>query len=256
MNTDNGSKLNLLLQSVPKDTVLLSSWLVRNGYSSDLQKVYRKSNWLESIGSGAMIRKGDHVSYEGAVYALQKQANLSVHPGGRTAFSLLGKAHYLELAPKSATLFGQPGELLPAWFKKYNWAININFYSTSFLPPDIGFTEYDARHFSLKISGAERAMMECLYLVPGKQVLYECHELMEGLSTLRPNIVQQLLESCNSVKVKRLFLYLAEKADHSWFKYIKKANIDLGSGNRSINPGGVYIPEYKIIVDKALETQQ
>lgn len=42
-------------------------------------------------------------------------------------------------------------------------------------------------------------------------------ELMEGLNNLRPNQVQDLLEKCESVKVKRLFLYLAEKAGHEWF---------------------------------------
>lgn len=35
-----------------------------NGYSADLQKVYRNSNWLESSGTGAMIRIGDLVPYE------------------------------------------------------------------------------------------------------------------------------------------------------------------------------------------------
>ena len=39
-----------------------------------------------------------------------------------------------------------------------------------------------------------------------------------GLNDLVPNQVQQLLEQCISVKVKRLFLYLAEKTNHSWFE--------------------------------------
>ena len=48
----------------------------------------------------------------------------------------------------------------------------------------------------------------------------ECFELMEGLNNLPPKQVQTLLENCQSVKVKRLFLYMAEKADHRWFKQL------------------------------------
>jgi len=33
--------------------------------------------------------------------------------------------------------------------------------------------------------------------------------LLEGLMSLRPDLVQELLESCRSVKAKRLFLYFA-----------------------------------------------
>ena len=79
---------------------------------------------------------------------------------------------------------------------------------------------------------------------------------MEGLTTLKPSTVQQLLEHCKSVKVKRLFLYLAEKADHAWVKYINPEEIELGSGKRSIIKGGVYNVKYQMTVDKELEKKQ
>ena len=85
MSTENKTKINQLLSSVPTGIVLQSHWLKSEGYSLDLQKRYRNSNWLQQIGNGAMVRNGDKVSYEGAVYALQKQSSLSIHPGGRTA---------------------------------------------------------------------------------------------------------------------------------------------------------------------------
>ena len=94
--------------------------------------------------------------------------------------------------------------------------------------------------------------MECLYLVPNKQSLLECYEIMEGLNNLRPPHVQALLEQCSSVKVKRLFLYLAEKSGHAWVKHIQLDKIELGKGKRSIVKGGVYNPEYQITVDKEL----
>nr|NQU88995.1 AbiEi antitoxin N-terminal domain-containing protein [Bacteroidota bacterium] len=53
MSTKPASKLNQLLQSLPKGTVMLASWLVDQGYSHDLQQKYIRSQWLTPIGKGA-----------------------------------------------------------------------------------------------------------------------------------------------------------------------------------------------------------
>jgi len=253
MTTENRTKINQLLQEQPLGVVLLSSWLAKQGYSIDLQKHYRKTNWLQSIGRGAHIRADDKVGYEGAIYALQKQSQLTIHPGGRTALSLLGKAHYLELGFGKVVLFGASGEKLPTWFKKHDWGVQPDYYESSFLSPDLGLTEVEIKSFSIKVSGAPRAIMECLYLAPLKQELMECFELMEGLNNIPPKQVQNLLENCQSVKVKRLFLYMAEKADHSWFKQLDLSKVDLGKGKRSIVKNGVLIDKYGITVPKELE---
>lgn len=214
---------------------------------------YKKSNWITSIGSGAVIKSGDKVSIEGALFALQQQGGKSIHPGGKTALGLLGKAHYLEFFTQGYTLFGPPEEKLPGWLSKYDWEMKLNYYPTSFLPPELGLVAQEMGGFSIKISGAARALMECLYLTPKKQDLLGCYELMEGLNNLRPKLVQQLLENCTSVKVKRLFLYMATKAGHSWADFIEISKIDLGSGKRQLVEDGVYVPKYKISVPKVLE---
>ena len=253
MNTDNRSKINQLLDSQPQGVVLLAAWLSKQGYSLDLLKVYRKSKWLKSIGTGAMIRHNDYVTYEGAIYALQKQAGLNIHIGGKSALSLLGKSHYLNLSDKKITLFGDKDAKLPVWFKKHNWKVQMDYHASSFLPASLGLQTLEFKTFSMDISGAARAMLECLYLVPKEQQLFECFELMEGLNNLHPKIVQELLEQCNSIKVKRLFLYLAEKTGHQWVDYIKLDTINLGSGKRSIVKNGVYVSKYQITVPKELE---
>lgn len=253
MATEKGTKINQLLQEQPGGVVLLSSWLADKGYSIDLQKHYRKAKWLQSIGKGAHIRADDKVGYEGAIYALQNQLQLTIHPGGRTALSLLGKAHYLEVGAGNVVLFGNSGEKLPAWFKKYEWGVKPDYYETSFLSTDSGFTEVEIKNFSIKVSGAARAIMECLYLAPMKQDLMECFELMEGLNNLHPKQVQLLLENCQSVKVKRLFLYMAEKAGHGWFNRLDLSKVDVGKGKRSIVKNGVLIDKYGITVPKEVE---
>jgi hypothetical protein len=252
MSTQKESKINQLLQNQPSGVVLLSSWLAEQGYSLDLQKRYRRSNWLESLGSGAMKRTGDKVDFTGALYAIQAQKGMSIHIGAKSALAFLGKAQYLELDTQKVLLFGAKDERLPTWFNQYSWGVDVSYHSSSFLPRELGITTKDLPTFKLSISGAARAMMECLYLVPEEQSLVECYELMESLNNLRPVLVQKLLEQCTSVKVKRLFLYLAEKAKHAWFDYLQLDEIDLGKGKRSLVNKGTYISKYQITVPKEL----
>lgn len=253
MNTVRRTKLNKLLSTQPKGIVLLSAWLAEQGYSLDLQKQYRRSQWFDSIGTGALVRYGDQVDYLGGVYALQTQLGLSVHPAGKTALAMRGKSHYLELSAKKAQLFGSADESLPLWFKKHDWGLSVDCRLSSFLPPELGLVDHEHKSFTVKISSPARAVMECLYMAPRSQPLVEVYELMEGLNNLRPASVQKLLEGCSSVKVKRLFLYMATKAGHEWLDYLKLDKVDLGSGKRAIVPDGVYVSKYQITVPRELE---
>jgi len=253
MSTLIKSKINKLLNGTPYGTVLLSFWLAEKGYSLDLQKRYKKSGWLESIGNGAMIRAGDKLDYHGGIYALQHQAGLSVHAGGRTALSLLGRSHYIDMSNARALLVGGKNEKLPTWFKNKNWDTKIDYYTTSFLPADMGFVDFERNNFSVKISSPARAILECLFLAPKHQELFECYELMESMNDLRPKSVQELLKHCSSIKVKRMFLYLADKFRHPWLEFIDLSNVDIGSGTRSLIKNGVYIDKYKITVPKEFE---
>ena len=92
-----------------------------------------------------------------------------------------------------------------------------------------------------------------LSLVPQEQSFEEAKLLMEGLSTLRPQAVQELLEVCNSIKAKRLFLFLAEACNHEWIKKINFLTIDLGNGKRVIEKNGVLDSKYNITVPKVLK---
>jgi len=247
-----GTKINQLLQDTPAGVVLLSSWLSAKGYSYELQQRYRKGGWLTSIGNGAMKRAGDNITLVGAIYSIQNQAGMLIHIGGRTALGLHGLAHYLELNPKETLLFAARGVKLPAWLIHNSWDTKPVLINTSFLPPNSGLADYTEGGLSIKISNPVRAMLECLEMAPDRFSLEEAYQLMEGLSFPIPDVVQSLLEECNSVKVTRLFLFLAKKADHDWFNHIQTKKLNLGKGKRAIVPDGVFVPEYQITVPKSL----
>lgn len=241
------------MQEFPKSLVLQSSWLLSQGYSYELQQRYRKSGWLKSIGVGAMLKSGDPLLLSGAISSLQYQLNINLHIGGRSALELNGVSHYLQLGSSQATLFAPSKKKLPSWFTNNKWDIDYSLSRMTLFESDShGMLSYQDNGIEMQISTQPRAMMECLSLCPNDFSLSEAYELMEGLSTLRPKLVQELLEECKSIKTKRLFLYFAERAGHAWFKYIDQGKMDLGSGNRSLTNKGVLIPKYNLVLPKEL----
>ena len=76
--------------------------------------------------------------------------------------------------------------------------------------------------------------------------------MMEQLTTLRPEMLQRLLETTKSLKVKRMFLYMAEKAEHYWFDALDMSKIELGTSKLQLSKNGIYISKYKITVPKEL----
>jgi hypothetical protein len=251
VSTNNEIKLKNLLEIHVPGTILLASWLVQTGFSHDLQQRYRKSNWLESVGVGAFKRPGESITWQGALYSLQKQ--LAIHVGGLTALSLAGFSHYLRTGNEKVYLYSDLQIKLPLWFKKYFNSETIAQVRTSILPGIVGLTEYQTTQFQLIISSPERAIFESLFLVPDKMDMMEVYQIMTSLVNLRPGVVQKLLEVCTSVKVKRLFLYMAKKANHQWFKFLDLSVVNLGTGDRCIVKNGNYNSEFHITIPKELE---
>ena len=150
-------------------------------------------------------------------------------------------------------LFTSPKERLPYWMVKMTWDYVVNYCTTSFINEEmLGVEATNIDNKALLVSSRERALLECLNLTNTPHSLMDIYHLMESLTALRPKLLQRLLEGCNSVKVKRLFLYMAEKTGYPWFNLIDQEHIDLGSGRRMISPTGKFIKKYNITIPKEL----
>ena len=100
----------------------------------------------------------------------------------------------------------------------------------NFLHEDLGIGEHRDGDLVVKISFPERAALEFLQALKLSATENEHADLVfEGLGTLRADVVQSLLEQCASVKIKRLFLHLAEKHNHAWFKSLDLSKVSLGN---------------------------
>lgn len=240
------------MQEWLKGTIKLSSELNSKGYKKDLLKKYIKSKWLESLGYGAFKLAGDNVEWFGAISALQEQKNFSLHPGGKTALTIKGYAHYLSEAYSNIQLFGKSTENLPRWFVKQQWNVRVTYIKTKLFGNDTEkyLSDAEIKGVKIKTSSPEMAAMEMLHLVPKDQSFDEATKIMDGLTTLRPKVVQELLEKCNSIKVKRLFMFMAEKSQHLWLKDLALEKVNFGSGKRSVVKNGVLDKKYQITVPK------
>ena len=237
MSVKSESKINQLLQEVPAGAVYLTSWMKQNNIPHSTQHRYIESAWLTPIGTGAMIRTGDTPTLYGAMSALE------IH----------GYSHYLPMGRPTVSLSAPQKEYLPLWFRKYDWGVTLRLFTTEIFNSDTGITTTQQGVFELPISTPERAIMECLHLAPQYYDITDLYYVMEMLSILPPKNVQRLLEECRSVKVKRLFLFMAEKARHAWFEALDLDKIDLGSGKRLIAKGGVYDKKYQITIPAELK---
>lgn len=233
--------------------VATSRWLKTRGVSRQLADTYKRYAWLVPVGHGAYARAGDTVRWTGALHALQQDPGCGVHAAGKTALEILGYGHFLPADERAPVwLLGLPGERLPIWFARGPWATALRYAAAGlFAPPQqtgLGLTEREVDGLAVRLSAPERAILEVLYFVPQQQSFEEARLLMEGLATLRPKLVQELLEACVFVKVKRLFLALADASGHGWVSQLDPKRVDLGTGKRQIERGGRLHPKYHITV--------
>lgn len=252
MNRQNTKNINLLVSEMPARMVLPSNWLNQQGVSRKLIWAYVKSGWLRQLANKAYCRTDELVTWFGLVHALQSYLKLPIHIGGKSALVILGRSHFLPIAGlKVIDLFKNQQCSLPKWFNQIKEIkVDVRLSNTQLFSTDItqGIIEKEIEGINIKLSAPERAILEILNLVPSKQTYEEALLLMEGLIDMRPKLINTLLQQCNSIKTKRLFLHMADKYMHPWLNKLDMEFIELGHGKRQIGKGGVYDKKYQLSV--------
>ena len=105
----------------------------------------------------------------------------------------------------------------------------------------------------LTLSRPERAFLEMLDELPDHESFHQADMIMQGAVNFSPRQLQKLLVDCSSVKVKRLFMFFADRYKHAWLKRLDKTKIDLGKGKRVLAKGGRLDPEYLITVPEDID---
>lgn len=256
------SKLNRLQQELPEGLLADAAWLEAHGYSSALRSQYVRSGWLDSPARRVYRRSRTPLTWQQVVMSLQTLLDLPLAVGGRTALEQQGYAHYLPTEMREVHLYGPKRP--PTWLASL--PLNVTFHwhnSLRLFPGDADAPQepspvmVSAAGLTLPIrySSKERAVLELLDELPEQESFHQVDALMEGLSDLSPRRLQTLLETCSSVKVKRLFLFFADRHRHAWRSRLDVSCVDLGSGKRVLVKGGKLDPHYNITVPSDLGGQ-
>ena len=246
-----GSKINRLLSKGTYGGLFFSEWLDKMGYSAQLIKRYRESGWLESLTNGVMFRKSERLSALAAIHSFNKQTKKNVRIAAHSALELHGFSHYVPMGkPKLMVSFDpyRPGE----WAKSNKFDMSIVPFSTrTFSNPST--QTLSKENLMLPVSTPEQAFLECLHLVPLHYNYMDLYYIMEQLTALDPPGVQKALQNTSSQRIKRMFLYMAEKAGHYWFDMLDQDSIGISKSKLQLVKNGTYISKYKITVPKELQ---
>lgn len=245
-------KIKSVLQNGSPNGVLCTSWLEKQNITRAEQTQYVRSGWLVRIVPGIYHLANAKPTLYGTLASMDEQEGLHYRIAASSALELQGYTHYLSFGQRQAHIITPSDKRLPKWIASYKWDMSVHEFSTKIFGGTTGVATIEQDGMTVRVSSPELAVMECLHLVPETYSLMDVYYLLESLTALRASSVTQLLEQCRSVKVKRLFLYMAEKANHPWFKRLDLSNVTLGSGPRSFAKGGVSIAKYNIIIPKEL----
>ena len=250
MGLEYQSKLNQLLLSGTKNGLFFSDWLRKNGYSDQLIRKYRQSGWLATLDKGVMYRTGDSLSAFAALSCYNKQLSKKVRVAAHSALELFGFNHYVPMG-KPLLMVAYPNSTIPKWMSNENFDKIIKPFSTGMIDiPQTGTVQIDG--VDVLVSSPEQAFMECLLLAPEQYNYMDLYYIMEQLTSLRAEVVQTLLESIKNQRVKRMFLYMAEKAGHYWFDMLDMDKINISMSKLQLVTNGIYIKKYKITIPKEL----
>ncbi len=245
-----GSKINHLLSKGVYGGLFFSEWLSKMGYSSQLIKRYKDSGWLDSLIKGVLFRRNEKLSALAAIHSYTFQTGKRVRIGAHSALELHGFNHYVPMGKPKLMVSFDP--LKPQkWIKTDKFDMKIESFSTGvFTNPTTQLLKKDK--LEVVVSTPEQAFLECLHLVPSHYNYMDLFYLMEQLTSLDPNGVQKALENTSSQKVKRIFLYMAEKAGHYWIDLINKDTLGITNSKLQLVENGTYVSKYKITIPKEL----
>lgn len=254
LNTDARQRLKTLL---PSGLVATKAWLQQQGLDLHFIDNAVKSRTLRMLVPGVYVCDETPLSWQGIVSSLQRMQPAFITVGGITALNLEGLAHYQiknQIVPVSLYSAGSP----PAWLNKITACANFEWRGTRRLWPDsiienaayLRENQWRQSLPPLHYSGPERAIIELLAEVPKNISFEHVDQIMQGLFTLSPRKLEPLLLANCSIRSKRLFLWLAERHNHAWLKYLKPEQYELGSGKRVIAHSGRLDTTWNITVPK------
>lgn len=197
-----------------------------------------------------MFRHNDKLSALAAVHSFNSQTGKTMRIAAHSALELHGFSHYIPMGKPKLMVSFDP-------MRPNEWALSDKFDMT-IVPFSTGIFKNPSTqllkkgNLELIVSTPEQAFLECLHLVPTHYNYMDLYYLMEQMTSLDPIGVQKALENTSSQRVKRMFVYMTEKAGHYWFDMLDMDSLGITKSKLQLTENGTYISKYKITVPKDL----
>lgn len=200
-----------LPRGVPFDTQTAKS----KGVSSALTWHYLKSGWLTRLERGTFMFPNDELQRNPSLKFLAKRIP-GLHVGGKTALAWRGVRH--NLSPRERlVLWGDVRRRFPGWFtNRFPCHYMSKRLFSEKMPVGFGLQPLPEEPDGPLVSVPERALLEMLSEVGVGQGVEEARNIMEGVRSLRPDVLAKLLKNCLRVKVTRLCVQWAEELNLEW----------------------------------------
>ena len=253
--------LKPLLEAVPPGFMVDTRWLRARGIDPKSIHNYVARGWLERVVRGVYrrpltegLQENPDEPWAIPLLSLQRLMKYDVHLGAESALDIAGHQHYVFRRRTRIHLYGD----VPTWLKRLPMKAKIlvrrrklfddhrlgvvgDEPESVWTRPRVGLWTWRLRR-----SGPERAFLEALDELPRNESFDTLDRIFQLLSHLQPDLLQALLRSCRSVKVRRLFFVYADRHPHGWLEHLDTSKIDFGSGPRSLVEGGRFHPTYRI----------
>ena len=288
----NSAKLGRLQADMPPGLLAPAAWLDEHGYYRQLLSHYVSAGWLESPAHGVYRRPGVPLKWQHVVASLTLTSAQPLHIGGATALQHAGFGHYVRMrGAETICLYGPTS--LPAWVRalplpeKFLIRPDAAFASlpvprvwvsregasrhdvsrdvavrnadgalmddAALAQSGLRMTRWGESDWPLVYATQEWAILEMLCDVPGSELVYDAHVMLQGMVNVRPAAMSMLLRHCASIKAKRLFLAMASRHRHAWFDKLDLDGVDLGSGKRALFAKGKLDATYQITLPADLD---
>ena len=252
--SDARAELHIL---VPEGFVVTRASLLKRGVKAHSLDNLLKSKQIIALQPGVYRRPyAGPLSWQTVVCSLNHMGSDLV-VGGMTALENQGLAHYLSLAnDRPIHLYGC--DPMPSWLNQLGLPETFVHHRLTRLAKherenqQFVATAYAGAEPGYLLSQPERAILEALEEVPAGLSFDHADQIMQGLVGLSPRRLDELLRLTPSVKVKRLFFWLAERQGHAWLRKLNAKDYDLGSGKRVLAKGGKLDKTYQITVPEQM----
>ncbi|MEN8155281.1 MAG: type IV toxin-antitoxin system AbiEi family antitoxin domain-containing protein [Acidobacteriota bacterium] len=238
-------KLKKLLQ-LNREIPLTTQKLKNMGVNNTLIQRYKESNWIESIGRGAYKFPEAELSFEGMMHSLQTDLSLHVYPGAKTALEMAGIRQYYREKEK-IYLFIDSKTNLPLWAGNYRYERELRVIKSSKWDDKEFLVNPNTKGFEFFIASKELAIVQQIELVGKGESFEETAQLFELLDSMDPDLLKKILKNA-SKRSRRIFKFFSDFYRHPWNKHISKKVLDSGNSVITIEKGGKYLSQYKLVI--------